>query len=366
MGRKPTRNANLPSGMRARHRKSKTYYYLDSGAKPRIETPLGSDFVLAVGKWAELTASERPANGVITFRYAAERYIRDVLPTKAPATQKDNLRELGWLYRFFDDPPAPLDTIEPINIRQYMDWRIQQAKKDAIEKAKKRNKPIPELDPMFGHVRANREKALFSHIWNYSRAKGLTNKPNPCAGIKGNKEEGRTIYVRDIVVQAVWEAAEPPLQDAMDLAYLVSQRPADTLKFRKDKIIDGALEVQQAKTKKKIRFKVEGEFATFIQRVNSRPVTSLYLISNAKGAPLTKYMLRGAFDRARIAAIKAHPELADEIREFQFRDLRAKAGTDTEEVRGMDAAQDQLGHTTRKMTQHYVRHRRGKLVNPTK
>jgi hypothetical protein len=61
----------------------------------------------------------------MTFRYVAERYIKEVLPTKAPATQKDNLRELQMLYKFFDNPPAPLDEIEPIHIRQYIDMRTQ-------------------------------------------------------------------------------------------------------------------------------------------------------------------------------------------------------------------------------------------------
>ena len=77
-------------------------------------------------------------------------------------------------------------------------------------------------------------------------------------------------------------------------------------------------------------------------------------------------MLRGAFDRARKAAKDKYPELAEDIGKFQFRDLRAKAGTDKEESQGMEAAQAQLGHSTPAMTAHYVRHRKGKLVDPTK
>jgi integrase len=79
-----------------------------------------------------------------------------------------------------------------------------------------------------------------------------------------------------------------------------------------------------------------------------------------------RYKLRGAFERARTAAAKAHPELAPEIRKFQFRDLRAKAATDKEESAGLDAAQAQLGHSTSAMTSKYVRHRLGKLVKPTR
>jgi integrase len=46
--------------------------------------------------------------------------------------------------------------------------------------------------------------------------------------------------------------------------------------------------------------------------------------------------------------------------------LRAKAGTDKEESAGMEAAKNQLGHANETMTRHYVRHRRGKKVMPTK
>ncbi|WP_025917525.1 tyrosine-type recombinase/integrase [Herminiimonas sp. CN] len=350
MGRIATRNKNLPAGMRARHRGDKIYYFLDTGAKPRREIPLGQDYVLAVQKWAELTVSGDVAGKIITFRHAAERYQREVMPNKGLETQKDNLRELANLYKFFDVPPVPLDDIEPIHVRQYLDWR----------------KSAP--------VRANREKALFSHIFNFSREKGLTSKANPCAGIRGFKEAGRNAYIDDEVYQAVWEAAEQHCRDAMDLAYLTGQRPADVRKMSQSDIASGAVSVRQNKGGKLLRVSVEGEFAAVIERINARKVSGFTLAAK-DGQKLTKAMLRGAFDRARDIAVEASqiaaecaglPDITDRIRSFQFRDLRAKAGTDTEELRGMAAAKDQLGHSTETMTAHYVRHRRGKLVKPTK
>ena len=44
--------------MRARRRGSKTYYYYDTGAKPRHEIPLGFDYILAVQEWAKLHQAE--------------------------------------------------------------------------------------------------------------------------------------------------------------------------------------------------------------------------------------------------------------------------------------------------------------------
>src|SRR5260364_307646 len=159
MGRKPSRNKNLPQGMRARHRTSGTYYYLDTSGTPRREIALGSDYALAVKKWAELTVNAQPRHTeLITFRYAAERYQREILPQKALRTQQDNLKELAKLYEFFDTPPAPLNKIEPIHIRQYLDWRVQ----DTLKRLRKDGKNVMGTE---GRERANREKALFSHIW---------------------------------------------------------------------------------------------------------------------------------------------------------------------------------------------------------
>ena len=121
MGRKSTVNLNLPPRMRSRARGNKVFYYYDTGGKPRREIPLGSDYALAVGKWAEFQIDQPvPPNTLPTFRTAAERYVREVLPSKAPRTQADNLKELEYLYKFFDCPPAPLDCIKPLHIGQYM------------------------------------------------------------------------------------------------------------------------------------------------------------------------------------------------------------------------------------------------------
>jgi integrase len=369
MGRTPTKNLNLPAGMRIRKRKYGTYFYLDTGEKPRREIPLGSDYVAAVKKWAELTVSVASTGQLITFRVAAERYQREVLPTKARATQDSNLRELANLYRFFDAPPVALDDVEPVHIRQYLDWRVQAtvaAKLEANIRRRKEGRPELPVAKDEGHVRANREKALFSHVWNFARSKGLTNKANPCAGIKGYTESGRDMYVEDEVYKAVHDAAEIPLRDAMDLAYLTGQRPADVLKLTRADIKDGAISLQQNKTGAKLRIAVEGELAQLIDRISARKVMGLNLVNMMDGTPMSRFELRGALNRARAAAAIVHPTLAAKIKAFQFRDLRAKAATDKEEAHGMAAAQDQLGHSTPAMTKHYVRHRKGKLVTPTK
>ncbi len=53
------------------------------------------------------------------------------------------------------------------------------------------------------------------------------------------------------------------------------------------------------------------------------------------------------------------------VRQFRFRELRAKAGTDKSDSTDMRQAQ-QLGHKNLKMTETYVRKRAGAKVTPTK
>lgn len=349
MGRKPSVNLNLPTRMRARAKAGgKLWYYYDTGGKPRKEIPLGNDYTSAVRKWAELQVDQpERASQIITFKHVADRYLKDVIPDKAPRTQRDNITELRWLLKFFNDPPAPLDSIQPLNIREYLNWRGQVAK-----------------------VRANREKALFSHIWNMARAWGITNNSNPCAGIKGFTEPGREIYIEDSVLEAVWNVADVAMRDALDLAYLTGQRPADTLAMRITDIRDGSMSVKQGKTGKKLRIEIKGELSTLVNRIESRKqgykVHSLALICTETGRALTEGALRSRFEKAREIAAKNNPELSAEIRAFQFRDLRAKAGTDKADSDGMRNAQLQLGHNSMKMTEHYVRLRRGAKVTPTK
>ncbi|MGQ5525409.1 tyrosine-type recombinase/integrase [Chitinimonas sp. PSY-7] len=337
MGRKPTKNLNLPPRMRARKQRSGTvYYYYDQGGIPRHEEPLGKNFIEAVRKWAELEKTETPAAGKITFRHAAERYFREIVPTKSEATQRDNFRELKNLYKFFDNPPALLDDIEPFHIDQYLTWRGQTAK-----------------------TRANREKALFSHIWNHARKWRYTSITNPCQGIKGHKENPRDTYVDDAEYKAVWEASDDLLRLALDLALLIGQRPADVLKINTTDIRGGMLWIKQNKTKARLRIVIEGALQIVLDRALARkqtlPNRNSQLLAYEDGTRFTYRQLIYRFEKARALSGQT----------WQFRDLRAKAGTDADAMGGIKAANALLGHTTEQQTADYIRHRTGKLVKLT-
>lgn len=339
MGRKPTVNLHLPPRMRIkRTARGKSYYYYDMGGKPRRWKALGGDFVEALRQYADLEQGERDGKSLITFRHVAQRYTSEVIPTKARETQRTNMLQLERLYQFFDNPPAPLDAIKPLHIRKYLDWR--------------RSSPVA----------ANREIALFSHVFNKAREWGATDRPNPCVGVRKHKEDGRDVYVDDVLFKAVWQKGDVPLREAMDLAYLTGQRPADVLKFDQRDIQGGFLSVQQNKTGTKLRIEITGSLSTLLNAISQRKaelkIHSTRIIVDESGRSLGQSALRFRFDRARTSA-----GIAKES--FQFRDLRAKAGTDKEDSDDLRAAQALLGHGSVTMTEHYVR-KRGKKVTPTR
>lgn len=120
-----------------------SYFYLDLTGKA---IPLGKDLDQARIKWAELEAKEKPLD-LRTMKGIFDRYIRDIVPKKAPRTQRDNLAEIKQLRTMFNS--APIESITPATIAGYRDARSAK-------------------------VRANREIATLSHIFNIAREWGLT------------------------------------------------------------------------------------------------------------------------------------------------------------------------------------------------
>lgn len=94
-------------------------------------------------------------------------------------------------------------------------------------------------DARTAKVRANREIALLSHMFTIAREWGLTTNANPCFGVRRNKEKPRDYYAGELVWNAVYGEAVQELKDAMDLAYLTGQRPADVLKVATTDLANG-------------------------------------------------------------------------------------------------------------------------------
>lgn len=345
MGRKPTVNLNMPPHMHPRRQRSgKVYYYvhIKTPEGKRKDVPLGSDYILALQAYAKFNTIEAPKQEVL-FGDVIQKYIAEALPKLAANTIRVQKSDIKHVIKFFND--APLDQIKPMHIGQFLDRYSERA------------------------TTANRCKRLISTLWNHARRWGYTELPNPCEGIKGHALEKRMVYITDEVFELVHRHASAPLQDALELAYLTGQRPADTLSMTVRDIQGEHLIVRQEKTKQPLRIIIAGQLAALLARIHARKKTYKTicgaLLVNTQGKPLTQPVLRNHFDQAKENAIKAVPELADAIKEFWFYDLRAKAADDTSDQRGEVAASNLLGHESVMTTKrHYLR--RGKIVEPTK
>lgn len=311
-------NADLPPRVQAVRGKRGTvrYYYRAAGGR---KIPLGTDANRMRVEWARIeNAGTTPG----TFRAAWLAFIDARSPKLSPRTRKDYAACAVPLLAVFG--PHPLEAIQPHHVARYMD---------------ERGKAAP--------VRANREKALLSAIWNWSRGRGITSQPNPCAGVHRHPEKARGRYVRHDELAAILTHASPILVDAIRLSYLTGQRTGDVLKSRRQDVQDGALCFRQGKTGTMVRVRLEGALAAVVEEIltRPRPVTGQWLVQDEAGQPVGYWRLRALFDRARKAAGL----------DFQFRDLRAKAGTDKRRESGWDAAQLLLGHLDPSTTRRYIR-----------
>lgn len=354
MRRKNAANLDLPPRMIRRNATLKSgkiwtgYYYngRDANGK-RKEIPLGGDLDQAKVEWARLERRAPPKPSHL-LGSLFDRYVKEIIPTKGLRTQSDNMKELKQLRKAFEK--APIDSITPQVVAQYRDARTAK-------------------------VRANREIALLSHMFTIAREWGLTSNANPCFGVRRNKEKPRDYYAGDIVWNAVYTEAVQELKDAMDLAYLTGQRPADVLKVATTDLNREFLGVTQGKTDKKLRLQLEdggvqSALSAFIDDLLERRalngIKTSRLITNSSGLRMSQQMLRNRWDEARDkAATKAATDgdssLAVLIRQFQFKDIRPKAASEIE----LTHASRLLGHSTEEMTKKVYR-RVGEIVKPTK
>jgi integrase len=348
-------NRDLPPRMLRRTRKLKSgklwvgYYYNGRDEEGnRREIPLGSDLNEARVEWARLERKILPKS-VCLMKDVFDRYADSIIPTKGVRTQSDNRKELKRLRAAFDD--APIDSISTAVVAQYRDARTAK-------------------------VRANREIALLSHVFTIAREWGLTEKANPCFGLRRNKERPRDYYANETVWNAVYAEAVQELRDAMDLAYLTGQRPADALKAATTDIAKEFFSVKQGKTDKHLRIRLTvGDVLTglgvfvedLLERRSLAGIRGSRLITNTSGLRMSMAMMNNRWVEAREkaaaqAVLDGDAELADQIRGFQFRDIRPKAASEIEDI---GHASRLLGHSSEKLTKAVYR-RIGEVVSPTK
>ena len=103
--------------------------------------------------------------------------------------------------------------------------------------------------------------------------------------------------------------------------------------MRWDHIKDGSFWVEQGKIKARLQIDIVGELVTLIDRIKSRGIVGMTLLSDPKGQQLKHSgYLRSQVKLARDRAEAKAAELGINFVRFQFRDLRAKSASDMESM----------------------------------
>jgi len=346
----------LPDKMMVNRGKKKDTYYLRSTDSKgnRTKIPLGHDYSEALSQYTEL----RNTGALIpkTLSQIWESYKRSAngLLMREPNTQKDYERSWSKIAKTYGN--YPLETIQTYHIRQYLDHRTAK-------------------------VRANREIAVISILFNYARNYHGFNGINPCFKIKRNKETGRKKYIEKWEYEKIYSCADQSLRNILDMMLYTGQRVSDVMDFKysdikrnvdlsniymhdqtlaSDKcsqIYADILHCKNDKTKNPVDLIITGEFKLIMDRIlNARKeskISSLYLLPNDKGGRMSRDTLAGKFKLARSkAGYRAF--------EIQMRDLRHKSATDD----SLTSANVRLAHTTIGMTEKYRNNVRRILAMP--
>lgn len=330
MGRRRTVNRDLPARL---YLKRDGYYYRDLNRRETKVAP-ADDLPKALIEWAQ-REGVRLNPDAVTFGAVAAKFGEQYIPTKAIKTQRDYRRQLDNLVGVFG--ASALDSVTPADVAEYRRIRSEKAA-----------------------VQANRELALLSKFWNWSREHGYTQQPNPCQGVTRNRERGRNVYMSNAVYSAILLAGDQSVKDAMRIGKLTAADIGVILKATTRQIEGDILRMQRTKNEGAARFRLRradgslNELGQLIEeiRTRKRTATSIYLVQNDNGQAVPYNTFVKRFSRAR--------EAAGVGEEYQFKDIRPKVATDLDDI---ERAQATLGHKQIATTQrHYIR--RGKIVDP--
>lgn len=340
------KNRDLPPYMARRTYTNKKgevwvgYYYTpprDENGK-KIAIPLGSDLAEAKRKWAELEGrqfvAENSLSGILDKFFIWAKTLEE------SGLSERTLRDYESYWKFLAPVfgKVDIDKMKPEYLMRYFHERSSK-------------------------YRAKREVKFLSLIFNWARARGLMSVQNPATGIirQMKATSRRTIYVTNSDFALVYQHGNDLVKDAMDIAYLTGQRPADVFKMKWSDISDGVLYIEQNKTGEHVRIAVTGKLAEVFDRIRSRKIIGKTVICDDRGNSVNQLgLFRYHFDHARDMAELDAREKGIMFNRFQFKDIRAKAATDSDT---QTAAQKLLGHRNINTTTIYRRDKK-EVIDP--
>jgi len=303
--------------------KGACYYFVHaSGRWERLSRDLGE----ALRKWGELMQAHFSAE---TMKDIFDRYEVEIIPQKAPRTQRDNRAELKKLRPVFNNATPAAITAQ--HIYRYLDQRTAK-------------------------IRANREIALLSDVFNKAIRWGAVTE-NPCKGVEKNKETPRDRDVLETEYQAVYSLATPLYQIAMDIARITGLREGNIRLLMISDIQEQGLRVTLNKRGKRVIFEWTPGLREVISRARALRdrVDSLYLLTSRKGTPYTEDGFRTGWHRLMKKALA----LGQLKERFHFHDLRALAASESATPAAL------LGHSNPRITES-VYLRKPRRITPNK
>lgn len=234
-------------------------------------------------------------------------------------------------------------------------------------------------------IRANREKALLSHVYTWAMRHptwGCNVQNNPCRGVVRNKETKRIRIVDDVEYMTVYNLANHNVQRLMTLVYRTLQRPSDILKFGPNNIVNRlvnnemieVLSFKQSKTGATVeiiltddlRAALYGENSRLDNLTNSKERKGLgkVFIVNRDGEPYCLSGIDSNYRRA-LSKYRKQAKLSTGImpEPFGIYDLKGKGATDMYQSGiQLEYIQALAGHESVTTTEIYIKSRINKPV----
>lgn len=333
MGRTRTKDKHLPPRMQMKGRR---YYWTPYVNGKVVWKPLGDDYVQALMRWREC---EGLSEGAATVPQMLDNALVVLAERLKPATFREYTRAANNLKPAFEGF-TPAD-VEPRHVAQYLETRT-------------------------ARVSANREIAFLSTCWEIARRRGWIKLPNPCDGIRRNKERSRKNTAKPDDVRALL-ARDEPLTDMVELSLMTAIRESDLLNLTMRAIEPEGLRIKPAKTDEsteaELLFKWTPELRAVLDRARARRrrVGSIYLFPvrcrSRAGQPYTvntfQNVWRRYFARCGVVGLTWH-------------DLRRTALQMRKNESGLEAAQTLAAHSSITTTEGYTSGVGAAVVEPVR
>lgn len=343
-------NKPLPERWRYKHG---AYYYrvpesLRDNWDGKSEFRLGATLQEAYKTWSErLNTDSCTAH---TFGEVIDRYIYEIIPTKAESTQDSNLRSIRKLRPVFGDMPLVNSkgecSIKPKHAYQYFDVASKK-----------------------GRTTAKHDVQVLRHVITKAVEWGLLDA-NPLL----NKQVQLTGFApRDRLVED-WEIAEAlSLEDNargvvvckkyVCFKLMTGLRRTDILRIELPWIKEDGIHIQPSKTAKTtgkrliIQWDEEGELEALVQEILAMPprrIGNATLFTTRQGKPFNK----NAFDSIWQRYMDKVLNKTKVFDRFQERDLRAKTATESDTLL---EASERLAHASTSTTNRIYRRKPNKV-----